>query len=168
MTLFAPAPNDADIDPEQIKRATDAMVDDLLDRLRAVVEGGDRRHYDGAAAGGEAHQRDVPGVQGCLTQHQHDPATLLETDVRRARDQIVVVALCDGTQGLHRAGRDEHSKRPEGARGDRGTKIGIMVAMIGKRFDVRNLPGCFLADRPPRGGGNHKMRFDQVQLPEMD
>src|ERR1700720_3176951 len=73
---------------EEVQHASYALVDHIVDALRAIVERWNGRHDDRAHSGGLVHQRDVTCMERSLPQHQYQAASFLETDVGRAHDEV--------------------------------------------------------------------------------
>ncbi len=69
------------LDPEEIENAAHGVVDDLANRLRAVIQGRDGRHHHSPDLDGLHYKTRMSEVQRRLTRKQNQPTTFLERHV---------------------------------------------------------------------------------------
>ena len=69
------------LDTEHIKDPADSMVDDVLNRLRFMIKGRDRRKNDGAHLCQLDHVSQVPQMKRGLSRQYHQPLSLLMIDI---------------------------------------------------------------------------------------
>ena len=67
----------------------DRVIDHLVDALRAMVEGRQRRKDHAAHLGHGRHVTQVREDERRLAHHQHQPAPFLQHHIRGTRDQVV-------------------------------------------------------------------------------
>jgi hypothetical protein len=135
------------------------VVDDLVERLRTVVEGRHRGQHDGAHLSQSGQNAQVAEVQRRLPDHEDQRASFFERHVGSPGDERVGVAGGDGGRGLDGARRDDHAGSTKRPRGQRGADVLDVVAVVGQRFHVGHAVVGLLDQRALAGGGD-----DQVQL----
>ena len=90
LLLFLPALDHAGVDVEQVEHAPDRMIDDVVERLRPVVE----RRHDRADHRPHLrqlrHRPQMAGVQRRLANAEHQPAALLQHHVGRPRQAAIL------------------------------------------------------------------------------
>ena len=131
-----PALEQVVFDAELVEGAADGLVDDVHDRLGAVVEGRHRRQDDGAEFGGLDHELQVPLVERRLAGHQHQFALLLQGHVGGADEQVLREGIGYSGKRLHGAGRDQHAGGLERAAGDGGGQVLVAIDLGGQLAHV--------------------------------
>src|SRR5207245_3269716 len=106
-------------DVEQDEYALNGVVDDVVERLRMVVEGGDGGRDHHAHPGQLQHVLEVDLAEGRLAHGEDEPAALLEDHVRGAVNEVVRVAVGDGRQRFHAAWDHHHAQGHERPAGER-------------------------------------------------
>lgn len=119
------------VDAELIENLGSRMVDQVGDRLRADIKGGNGRQDHGPGLGHLRHQTQMPEVKGRLADHHHKFATFLQTNVGGPGDQICVVGAGYRTEGFDRARCDHHSCGQVGTGSNRRTDIALLVNHVG-------------------------------------
>ena len=140
--------------------ATAGRVHHIVEGLRPVVEGRNRRENGAALLSRLGHQAQMPQVQRRLPHHQDHRATFLDLHIRGACEQIGVVAVGDGAQRLDRAGRDDHAEGLERAGSNGRADVGGTIKGIDQGFDLFERVVGFLGNGEPGRRRNHDMRFD--------
>lgn len=69
-------------------------------------------------------------MEGCLAEHQHEPASLLEADIRGSCQEAIRCGMGYRGEAVHRAGRDHHADSGEASRCDGGADIGVGICVI--------------------------------------
>src|SRR5262245_23562730 len=109
MHVTVPALLERRWDPELVKHAADDVVDQIVDRLRMIVERRHRRQH------GHAHARELEHIlemhfrERRLAHHQHELAALFEHHVSGAMHEVVADPLCDAAKRTHRAWDHHHA-----------------------------------------------------------
>ena len=98
-------------------------------------------------------------VERSLAHHEHKLAPLLQVDVGRAHDQVVVQRVRDPGHRADAAGRDEHAGGLERATRDSRGKVVLLVLHVRERQDVGDLAVGLVLDRRARA-----LRHDRVDL----
>jgi len=71
----------------------------------------------------------VDAVEGSLADAEDERAIFLEADVGGAVDEVLREAVCDGCEGAHGAGKDDHRVGGVAAAGDVGSDVGFGVLL---------------------------------------
>lgn len=149
-------------DTEQVEGAADALTHQILDRPWARIKRRHRWKDHRARIGGAAHQVDVTGVIGGFTDHQNQPAALLEADVGGADDQVVGVGVGDSRQGFDGTRRNQHAPGPVRPTGNARGLVFVGMHHLGQGLDLVDADIGFDLD-----GASGDLGQDQVRrLPD--
>src|SRR5262245_38298962 len=88
---------------ELIERAHHSVVDDVVEGLWVVVEGGNGRHDDDAHSRKLQHVFQVNVAERSLADEQHEFAAFLENYVSSTMDQVIAVTLRNRCERPHTA-----------------------------------------------------------------
>src|SRR5882757_2041732 len=75
-------------------------------------------------------------VERGLTDHQHDPATLLQADVRSAHEEIVTERIGESADAPNRARRHDHSQGQKRPAGNRRCYVLVVIEAVGELLYV--------------------------------
>ena len=156
---LVPAYGEVSVDIKLVEDAHDDVIDHLLERLRAVVEGRHRWQYRHAHPCELQHVLQMDFMQRRLAHDEHELAPLLQDVIRRAMDEVIAPSGGDGGEGGDAARRDDHAARQERAAGDRRALI------VGRVRSVRHLLHLFQRiGRLLREGMGAPFTDDEVRL----
>ena len=110
VTRLAPARDERIVDPDLVEAARDDEVDEVVDRLGAVVEAGRGEEDDRAGLVQRREPAEVDRGERRLARHEHELAALLQRHRRGAVDEV-----------LHRSGRE----RPDRGHRARADHVGV-------------------------------------------
>ena len=130
----APARDERVLEPDLVEHAADDEVDEVVDRLGAVVEARREEEDRRAGAAQREHVLEVDRRERRLARAEHELALLLQRDRGGTVDQV-----------LHRTRRD----RAERAHRARADDVGVDLRRAG---GVRRLPVVRLVDRDAVAG----------------
>src|SRR5258706_10781271 len=154
-----PAPEELVLDAELVERLSDAVVHQVQERLRLLLEARDRREDDRPRERAFVHEAKVVRIERRLADHQHELPALFQMHVGRANDEVVVQRVRDRRHRPDAARGDEHAVRDERARGNRRGEILLVVNDVREAEDVREAAVGLVRD-----GRLRARRHDEVEL----
>lgn len=95
-----------------------------------------------------------------LTYDEYELSLLLEADVGRAREQVVVERVRDRRRRLDRARNDQHPFGLERARRDRGGEVAVAMDDVRERLEVGGRVLRLELDRLARLARHHQVHLD--------
>lgn len=159
-----PTRNEIVVDVEDVKNSSDRVIDDLRDRRWTVIQRRNGRHNNSTHFKGAYEELCMPEMQWRLAGKQYQPTALLQCHIRRPDEEIVAEGIHDARKGLHGAGGDNHSHRPEGSRRERGSQIVHVVNLIGERLNLAKREIGLEFERAQCAAAHDKMGLDVLAV----
>ena len=149
---------------ELVEHAGDDVIDDVVDRLRMVIERRHRRHDRHAHAGELEHVLEMHLGERGLAHDQHQAPALLEHHVGGAVDEVLAVAVGDAGERVHRAGHHRHAVGLERTGGDLGAHVAGAMHDAGEGTYVLYSVAGLVLERALRPLADDEVGFDLAAL----
>ena len=162
--VLTPAAHGAAVEVKQVEQPAESVVDHLVDRPRLGVERRRQRGDDGAHLRERGHRAQMPGVERCLAHREHEPAALLQDDIRGAGEKGRRDPGRDFAHAADRARHDDHAERLERARRYRCRHVADRMCDIGARTQIGRLQIGLERKCHFGRAGDHQVRFDRQIL----
>ena len=133
------------------------MIYHVVEILRVIVEGWHGRHDDRAHARELQHIFEMNVTERRFAHDERQFAPFFQDHIRRAMNQIVAVALCDGGERSHAARRDDHAEREKRATGDNRALIAATVVVRRHLPDFFDRVRRFVRERARSPLAHHQM-----------
>jgi len=105
------------------------FANEIVDRMRSEVEGGDDGEDGGSGVGGQAHVANVDLVQRSLAHAEHQRTLLFQANVGGSLDELSREAVGNLGQCAHAAWDHDHRVGGIGAAGNVGADVVVALRM---------------------------------------
>src|SRR3990172_11562347 len=153
--------------PDPLQSAGYGMGHDIVERSWLLVEGGHGRKHDAAHLGEGEHLAEVAEVKRRLAHEREQRAALLERHVSGTGEEGVGMGAGERGQGLDAAGGDDHPRGAEGAAGERGADVAVVVDDVGEGLDLGDGAVRLLGEGPLAGSADDQVDLDRRILAQL-